>query len=74
MLHSESLELTEHIIGPWKLFLKAIFRPNTESSIKVCHKTKLNWDFNWLYDKVVFFVTEGKAHWEWRGETFDEAL
>lgn len=37
----------------WKQFFSP--RPNIESSIKVCHKTSLNWDFSWLNDKAVFW-------------------
>lgn len=47
------LELVEHIIRLWKAVLESgvSFHPDIESSIKVCHKTSLNWNFSWRNDK-----------------------
>lgn len=43
------------------------FRPDIESSIKVCHKTSLNWNFSWRNDKVIYLATEGKSSLEVKG-------
>lgn len=51
-----------------KLCLKAFFfRPDIESSVKLCHKTSLNWNFSWRNDKVIYLATEGKSSLEVKG-------
>lgn len=70
-MQTVGLELLEHIIRLWKkkkLCLKAFFfRPDIESSIKLCHKTSLNWNFSWRNDKVIYLATEGKSSLEVKG-------
>lgn len=69
-MQTVGLELLEHIIRLWKknAVLESIFfRPDIESSIKLCHKTSLNWNFSWRNDKVIYLATEGKSSLEVKG-------
>lgn len=51
-----------------KLCLKPFFfRPDIESTVKLCHKTSLNWNFSWRNDKVIYLATEGKSSLEVKG-------
>lgn len=65
-MQTVGLELLEHIIRLWKkAVLESIFfHPDIESSIKVCHKTSLNWNFSWRNDKVIYLATEAKSSLE----------
>lgn len=43
------------------------FHPDIESSIKVCHKTSLNWNFSWRNDKGDILAERRESSLEVKG-------
>lgn len=48
----------------WK---RVFFHPDIESSIKVCHKTSLNWNFSWRNDKGDILAERRESSLEVKG-------